>query len=690
MAIRADRLFRLILKTDRNEITKERYKRILGVEVADDGRINSTKKGILRIISRGPFLAMFKHESQSFVHSLEQAARLIVHRKKKRIYKKAIINSDGESKISVNKTVKSAPGAPSGLASSKVLKRPSGLKRKKSDKTGMIIMTEENYSDDDISAVSVSPVNMEDDNTENQDNSTEIPKGIQASPSKPIKTTKVSFSDTKRKRSRVDSSRRSSKKSRRKSSSSSVKKSSRHIRNDSSMESVGNIRDIMQANVTPSRESKRQKMMNAPPIIPLQIFNSYPVNDYMHPIYTMNPLFNPYTMYTPYGNYPSIYPSGYGQLHSRPWTYQYEDPYAETKENQCSEESSACCVLGSISSFLKRLLGNNAKPLNADFNLDQMNYIAAEPHSQYRQNQTRLHHNPYSLPFVEYYQKGFTIPNYDMVDMKDSFGMEDNLTQNYYQQNRNQSIASLYNVNTTKVRSKSTSNVSSTYLNENKSKFGSKKVTSGSSKDKLDIYNFTPSFPLPEPERHQYESLEKKKISKPRIYDCSSDIDPFKEVKNSLKTKTIPIATDSQLLEKVSSVCEINKKVAKPFSEPNHREDNHKDGTQQDKADVYYNRKIETSESRKVHDVVSKEDMSFINKTSKKQQEIICERKLQKHLPNRSISEEKISKHSRGDDTLTWTRSRSQSCGSSSELSLSSYNSLTSQGKQNVRYHHYR
>ena len=74
MAIRADRLFRLILKTDRNEITKERYKRILGVEVADDGRINSTKKGILRIISRGPFLAMFKHESQSFVHSLEQAA----------------------------------------------------------------------------------------------------------------------------------------------------------------------------------------------------------------------------------------------------------------------------------------------------------------------------------------------------------------------------------------------------------------------------------------------------------------------------------------------------------------------------------------------------------------------------------------------------------------------------------------
>ncbi len=61
MAIRADKLFRLILKTGGNKVTTERYRRVLDIEQNDSGKIKG-RKGIFRIVSRGPFLAMFKHE----------------------------------------------------------------------------------------------------------------------------------------------------------------------------------------------------------------------------------------------------------------------------------------------------------------------------------------------------------------------------------------------------------------------------------------------------------------------------------------------------------------------------------------------------------------------------------------------------------------------------------------------------
>ena len=61
MAIRADKLFRLIFKAGQNKVTTERYRRILDIVQNENGKIKG-RKGIFRVVSRGPFLAMFKHE----------------------------------------------------------------------------------------------------------------------------------------------------------------------------------------------------------------------------------------------------------------------------------------------------------------------------------------------------------------------------------------------------------------------------------------------------------------------------------------------------------------------------------------------------------------------------------------------------------------------------------------------------
>lgn len=176
MGIRADKLFRLIHKMDITKLKIEWYRLKLGIiadDDDDDGDGSCSGSSALkhcsgsRIISRGPFIATFQHESITFVNLLENAARPLINRRRKRMSKKGTSVSSG---IHTNRcTVKSAPAksnnnneyrkvgdegytydADANSVSSKLSKR---LKR--GDKTGMIIVTK--VEDDAISTVSTSP-----------------------------------------------------------------------------------------------------------------------------------------------------------------------------------------------------------------------------------------------------------------------------------------------------------------------------------------------------------------------------------------------------------------------------------------------------------------------------------------------------------------------------------------------------
>ena len=59
MTIKEDKLFRLILKTDRNAVSLERYKLVLNIVVLADGKIKGRNNDVPRDVSRGRFLAMF-------------------------------------------------------------------------------------------------------------------------------------------------------------------------------------------------------------------------------------------------------------------------------------------------------------------------------------------------------------------------------------------------------------------------------------------------------------------------------------------------------------------------------------------------------------------------------------------------------------------------------------------------------
>ena len=157
MGIRADKLFRLILKTDLNKQKIELYRRKLGIYQNENGAISSDS--VARMISRGPFIAIFKHESIAFVNSLENAVRPLTERRKKRKNNKSTFTSDNTSQSSsVHQTIKSAPTDNRQNCWSRNDARSKSPKRKKiEDRSGMIIVALVDY--DEISLVSVSPTN---------------------------------------------------------------------------------------------------------------------------------------------------------------------------------------------------------------------------------------------------------------------------------------------------------------------------------------------------------------------------------------------------------------------------------------------------------------------------------------------------------------------------------------------------
>lgn len=154
MGITAKKLYKLILKTDVNKHKLIYYRHKLEITV-DTGCISSLDDcpSSKRVISRGPFMALFKDESIKFVNSLEVAARPMIKRKRKTV---------STSKSSVHSKVISVKTEPLKLRDhedASVRREKSPKHRKIEDKTGMIIVAE--VDNDEISTVSVSPTGVE-------------------------------------------------------------------------------------------------------------------------------------------------------------------------------------------------------------------------------------------------------------------------------------------------------------------------------------------------------------------------------------------------------------------------------------------------------------------------------------------------------------------------------------------------
>jgi len=155
MGIGAGKLFKLILKTDLNNVKIEWYRRKLGISQNDNRSIDSDSEA--RMISRGPFIAIFKHESITFINSLENVARSLTGRRKKRKKRNFSPSVDNST---VHQTVKSAPAGSRQTKDihdcNNTAHQRKSLKRKKiEDKTGMIIVAEVDH--DEMSTVSISP-----------------------------------------------------------------------------------------------------------------------------------------------------------------------------------------------------------------------------------------------------------------------------------------------------------------------------------------------------------------------------------------------------------------------------------------------------------------------------------------------------------------------------------------------------
>ena len=210
MVIRADKLFRLILKTDLNKHKIEWYRRKLGINQQVDITTNTIKSDAkARMVSRGPFVAIFKHESIAFVNSLENAARSIHNRNKKKRKKSSIGCAFGELST-LRLSVKTEPLRHGTLEAGKtiigedddIVESHSPKRKKIEDITGLIIVAAIDH--DEMSAVSVSPTS----------DSSVVPTTASKAPLNRIDGN-YTFSHRKKKQSRKDRS-RSSRKSARK------------------------------------------------------------------------------------------------------------------------------------------------------------------------------------------------------------------------------------------------------------------------------------------------------------------------------------------------------------------------------------------------------------------------------------------------------------------------------------------
>ena len=413
MTIKEDKLFRLILKTDRNAVSLERYKLVLNIVVLADGKIKGRNNDVPRDVSRGRFLAMFKEENKSFMNSLENAVRSMIDRKKKRkgggglqkskmstrSNKSSQRQSAKDEERSTRLTIKSAPIATS-HSFGQVQEKPNPLKRKSSEdsKTGMIITTDKDCSDE-MSAVSVSPVSGADSEEGIKKHEVKpILECIQESGCKQrtiLKSDSIEaiLSRTQENCEKSSVKRNTGKKSSRKSkqkmsrstpdrvtvrenrvqTTSNLSTESGHSRSNSSVESISNIREIMQASQTP-RECKRLKTHHtmSQTSRPFTLPGHPPMNS----SYGIHPMMN-HTDHL----HPSMYPLSYRQVYWMPPPSQNDNIYKDENEDihfDCDNQN--CFLLSGLASFFKWLLPSPQQNMN---NLDHCNQ-SQECFPQYR------------------------------------------------------------------------------------------------------------------------------------------------------------------------------------------------------------------------------------------------------------------------------------------------------------------
>ncbi len=572
MAIRADKLYKLILKTDRADITKERYRRILAVEVSNNGKIIGTK-GVLRIISRGPFLAMFKHESYSFVHSLENAARSIVNhnlnnttRKGKKSKAKTLSSSSpsreikSEDKVD-NESDNSLANKDDGLSSSRltiqsapcvsrkferqkrratVIEKPSSLKRKKSDKTGMIITTDTGCCDEEMSTVSVSPLNTEDSvkvEQKHKQSLDSIEEKTTTQQHRIMRKDNTKMKESTRKsrssKSKIESARRSSSKSKRRLShdrtvngrqiqspitlfnhessqgtSSLYQRSDMgHSRCDSALESITNIREVMQAHESP-KSHKRLKMHHSS-LLSHAIHSAYGIPTFPHP--------------APYSAHPMIYQMPYSSMYPAPWMQHNDQSYQETEEYVGNENENNCFIFGPLFSFVKGLFCNHEKVNNN--RRRQATFVPT-----YMANREICFHNtqyPYqpsqwqSMPFN-------IVASRNPYDIPDNNHLLGAAPPSNYTNHCNHDIdqESRYNNSIGSSPGETISDVTGSLSKDYKASedYGARVDQYDDSSHKLKMYDFKPSIPLPEPEiyHYKYNNNQEQKLKRPRVYDCAA------------------------------------------------------------------------------------------------------------------------------------------------------------------------
>jgi len=168
MGIRADKLFRIINKADCNKHTIEKYRHVLGIDNdTSDSTCMKESSDCVRVVSRGPFLAMFKYEDMKFVNSLESSARTIRMKREKKRQNKLLKSSEKKKNISCVTSVRTAPIH---ISSQQAHSQPnskndsstSSTTQKSGDKLkpGMMLIVPE--MEDEMSAVTISPVNSAD------------------------------------------------------------------------------------------------------------------------------------------------------------------------------------------------------------------------------------------------------------------------------------------------------------------------------------------------------------------------------------------------------------------------------------------------------------------------------------------------------------------------------------------------
>jgi hypothetical protein len=573
MAIRADKLFRIILNTGRNEFTIERYRRVLNVKQKKNGKIQG-KNGLFRVVSRGPFLAMFKHESISFVNSLENAARLSTGKKKRKNKNDSVGVSDRskecggkEDVLSTRQTIVSAPVASSAFdksSSNENVMKPKSLKRKKTeDKTGMIIETDKDDCCDEISAVSVSPVNADEIKPASGKNDTyNMMDSIQKSPLKErtlIKSESVQgiLSSTKR-----SSSTKTKKTKKSKQRSSTKKQKSRprarygdhkinedtescHSRCNSSLESIKNIREVMCANESP-RENKRLKIDDRTSSFVTPSSKSVSINEGppVHPLYGMpTGMYNPH----PYAAYPMLHPVPYGHLHHVHMTSQAVGIYhQEEEELLCDNGKNDCSIFGSLASLFKRLLGNPRKENDFTEHNDGFKFEAGHfnPHIVYPCYDNRgfdpRFHSDYNQEAYPRFTTGTNVDDHFSKPLSQEYDEEKTFMSSVDHDEDSRKSARLYhhplkdnneyygnlNANPATNEHYSVPQAEATYQHHNHFLSSGKIEKSSSSRDasdQLKIYEFKPRIDLPEPGCLQYDLKDTCNLSKPLIYDCTSD-----------------------------------------------------------------------------------------------------------------------------------------------------------------------